>query len=278
LTFAAYSNPPKNHESICKIKTPLFIPPKDAPQSRSDNCAIGSPRNKSFNALKTMIDSTILSIYFLYYFACLIISRIFFIDFIFESSCKPGFAYVPFLILIPSNLVLAWIIYVIRAKEKRSSNLSVRRWITIVTALEIVLLGLLIGLIFGWLYHIAEYERLRTYGSMIDKRSGIVNGLLYAFTILIPPCFVTSLLIIFRLKKTDNISSKTTISIINYCILTATLTSITLMIHFTQIGHPALDFSSRAPEEAMDYCSPRSIWWIMEVITHWISGFMRNII
>jgi hypothetical protein len=203
-----------------------------------------------------MIENLIFSLYFIYYSTCLVISKVFFIEFIFENSCKPGFAYIPFLVLIPSNLFLAWIIGAIRAKETRSSNLMIRRWITIVTSSEIILLGILIGLIFGWLYHIAEYERLSIYGSMIDKRGGIVSGLLYALTILMPPCFISSLLIIFELIKTNRISSKTTIKTINYCIWITTLISIFVMIHFMQIGHPALDFSVRAPEEGKDYCPP----------------------
>jgi hypothetical protein len=223
-----------------------------------------------------MLDSIIFFFYMLYFEICLSISRIFLIDFIFENSCKPGFAYVPFLILIPANCFLTFIIHAMRAKEKQSSNFRIRRWITIVTSLEIVLLGILIGLVCGWLYHTAEYERLRTYSSMIDKRGGIVSGLIYALVILVPPCFITSLLIVFRLMKTDRVSSKDTIKTINYCILITTLISIVVMIHFTQIGHPALDFSVRAPEDSKDYCHPRSIWWIMAVITHWISSFMRN--
>lgn len=192
-----------------------------------------------------------------YSLLCLLISRIFFIDFIISYSCKPGLAYIPFLALIVVNLILTLVIYGLRIDQQNNSNSESKVFIAIATSLEIIALSLLFGLISTWLWHSLPYRHIVSLGgSMMRSAKSVFGELVFSLVWSLPSFFMASLLVNITLIKTKTIWSAGLFKSIGYSILIAAAMSVVILVGFTQLDHPGLTQSAgpQTGEGHTDFC------------------------
>jgi hypothetical protein len=193
-----------------------------------------------------------------YSLLCLLISRLFFINFIIDYSCKPGLGYIPYIALITVNLILLLVMYGLRIEQRNNPDSEVKAAIAVVTSLEIIALSLLFGLISTWLWHALPYRHIISLGgSMMRSAKSVFGELVFSLVWSLSSFFMASLLVDIALVKTKEIWSIGLFKAIGYLVLTAIAMSVVILISFVQLDHPALTQSagSQIGEGYIDFCS-----------------------